>query len=197
MKFLGVFLSSLFLSGCLHAWVLPVQKISLESQIPTEDWLLPPESKLFDWQKEGKTFAEVFYPESCDWVDLVRVVDGDTLVVETNTKIRMLGIDSPESVIPNTPPEPYGIEASQVLKDLLRDEHQVCLLSDPVGDKYDKYDRRLAYVFLEDGTDLNAMMIELGAAKGYFRFPLVRTDEFKKLHNAARKEYLGVWGIGK
>lgn len=193
MKFFTLFLAGLLLSGCLHAWVLPVQEVSLSSQIPTEDSLSSPHSKLFDWQKEGKTFTETFYPESCEWVDFLRVVDGDTLVVQTNTKIRMLGIDSPESVIPNTPPEPYGLEASQVLKNLLREETTVCLLEDPVGDKEDRYERRLAYVYLKDGTDLNATMIELGAAKGYFRFPLVRTDEFKKLHNAARKEKLGLW----
>lgn len=193
MKFIGVFLVSLLLSGCLHAWVLPTQEVSLESQIPTEEWFLRPESKMFDWQKEGKTFAEVFYPESCDWVSLVRVVDGDTLVVQTKTKVRMLGINSPESVIPNTPPEPYGLEASQALKDLLQAEDQVCLLEDPVGDKEDKYGRRLAYVFLEDGTDVNATMIQMGAAEGYFRFPLVRTDEFKKLHDEARRKKVGLW----
>ena len=181
--------SVLFLSGCLHSWSLPLKNLDLESQIPPYD---SEDSRAFSVPLGGD-FASTFFPDTCDWVPLKRVVDGDTIIVYSNTRVRMLGIDAPESAIPDTPPEPFGKESSRILTDVMRNQDRVCLIADPIGDKRDKYDRELAYVFLEDGLDVNAWLIETGAVEGYFRFPLTRTDEFRDLHNQARREKLGLW----
>jgi len=95
---------------------------------------------------------------------VVGVVDGDTLKVElggTVERIRLIGVDTPETVHPQKPVEFFGKEASAFARRLA--EGQVVRLEkDPTGDTRDKYGRLLRYVFLPDGTLLNAEIISPG-----------------------------------
>ena len=100
---------------------------------------------------------------------VVKVVDGDTISVNiggVNTSVRMIGIDTPETVDPRKPVQCFGQEASNKAKATLSNQ-MVYLELDPSQGKYDKYDRLLAYVFLANGTNFNELMIKDGYAYEY------------------------------
>ena len=89
---------------------------------------------------------------------VTRVVDGDTQILDGHERVRLIGVDTPETKHPNKPVEYYGKEATAFTKKMLQGK-TVRLEFDQAnahrGHK-DKYRRTLAYVFLEDGTFLNA-----------------------------------------
>jgi micrococcal nuclease len=70
---------------------------------------------------------------------------------------------------------------------------RVCLISDPKADKLDKYGRLLAYIFSEQGTDINAELLKLGFASGYYYFPFSRKTEFRRYEESAKTLKSGVW----
>jgi len=130
---------------------------------------------------------------------VVRVVDGDTFVAREDgasddVTIRMLGINTPETVDPRKPVECFGKEASAKLKELLTGK-RVELVPDPQADERDKYQRLLRNVVLEDGTDVNAFMVREGYAYAYLSFPLNRDrrEELRTLEELARSAKSGVW----
>ena len=97
---------------------------------------------------------------------VVRVVDGDTLVVDingTDTKVRPIGVDTPELVHTNASKNvPEGTTASDYTKNLLTGKN-VYLEYD--AGPTDKYGRTLAYVYTEDGVMVNDLLLEEGMAK--------------------------------
>ena len=81
---------------------------------------------------------------------VTRVVDGDTVKVEVRgveTTVRLVGIDTPETVRPGTPVECFGPAASARTKHLLRPGQAVRLVTDPTQDVRDRYGRLLAYLY--------------------------------------------------
>lgn len=131
-----------------------------------------------------------------------RVVDGDTFVARLDNepgewKIRMLGINTPETVDPRRPVQCFGKQASAKLKSLLT-ERRVRLAPDPQADERDKYGRLLRNVYLTDGTDVNALMVREGYAYAYLSFPLTpaRKRELKALETEARVAKRGLWAPG-
>lgn len=131
--------------------------------------------------------------------DVVRVVDGDTLKVlisnppselaEEET-IRLLGVDTPETVHPSNPVEHFGEEASNFSKSSL-EAQQVYLAFD--WDLRDNYDRLLAYVYLQNGLCHNAMIIQQGYGFAYLTYPFQIMDEFEALQGYARDHKAGMW----
>ncbi|MEZ5169262.1 MAG: thermonuclease family protein [Acidimicrobiia bacterium] len=122
-----------------------------------------------------------------------RVVDGDTLVVAGGTRIRLIGIDTPETVHPSKPVECFGREASAVTEQLLAPGTEVRLVYDV--ERTDRYDRTLAYVYrLDDGLFVNAELLEQGYAQ-ISTFPpnVAHVDEFRDLQTEAREEQRGLW----
>lgn len=134
-----------------------------------------------------------------DLVQVTRVVDGDTFWVENgiekDRRVRLLGIDAPESRKSFKKEVQYfGKEASDYLKQLIGGK-KVRLVYD-VNPK-DRYGRTLAYVYLEDGTFVNAELVSKGYAVVMTIAPNVRyAEDFVKLQAEARKEGLGLWGKG-
>ncbi len=130
---------------------------------------------------------------------VVHVVDGDTIDVEKDgvkVRVRLIGINAPESVDPRRPVQCFGIEASNEMKRIL-DGQSVRLEQDPSQDTYDKYHRLLAYVFLPDGTNVNEHMIAAGFAHEYtYRLPYRYQKEFKAAEAAAREAERGLWNTG-
>lgn len=121
-----------------------------------------------------------------------RVIDGDTLVVNQNPvslPVRLIGVNTPETVHPFKPVEFYGKEASDYLK--YRLEGQTVSLSFD-SERQDKYGRLLAYVYLED-TLINAELIEKGYGFAYTRFPFKFLEEFVKLQAKAQLLGVGLW----
>jgi len=128
-----------------------------------------------------------------------KVVDGDTLEAKLDDegkifKIRLLGINTPETVDPRRPVECFGKEASNKMKELLTGK-RIRLEADPQADERDKYGRLLRNAFLEDGTDINAFMVREGYAYAYLSFPLdaKRKKELKKLQEDAKMAQRGLW----
>lgn len=128
-----------------------------------------------------------------------RVVDGDTLQVrfdvgETAT-IRLLGVNTPETVDPRKTVECFGKEASAFSHDQLEGK-LVRLDADPKADERDKYGRLLRNLTLENGTDFNAKLVAEGYAHAYLSFPLdpVRKKQLSDLEAAAKEAKKGLWG---
>lgn len=133
------------------------------------------------------------FPDNCDWQALDRVVDGDTIALKNKEKVRFIGINTPEVKGPYTEEQPFGKEASAQMKLFLKDAGKVCLITDSIGDTYDKYDRRLAYVYDESGKNLNVEMVNLGLAKVYRKFPFDHKQKFLEYEQVAHSHRLGVW----
>lgn len=137
---------------------------------------------------------------SAAFYQVVRVIDGDTIVVKINDKnetVRLIGINSPEVNDPRKPVECFGHEASNKAKEILTGK-KVRLEADPTQSDRDKYGRLLRYVFLKDGTNFNQLMIEQGYAFEYtYHFPYRYQKEFKQAQKKAEKEGMGLWEEGR
>ncbi len=130
------------------------------------------------------------------FVKVTHVVDGDTFDVQDSTgqttRIRFIGLDAPESrKTPHEDVQYYGKEAKEYLKQRLKNQ-QVRLVNDV--EPHDKYGRTLAYVYLADGTFLNAELVEQGYAVIMTIPPNVaHADELLELQQQARKNKRGLW----
>ncbi|WP_166626761.1 thermonuclease family protein [Jeotgalicoccus sp. S0W5] len=131
-------------------------------------------------------------------VTLYRVVDGDTVNVlnEQNEelKLRLLLIDTPETVHPNKPVEPFGPEASARLTELLNSDEQLYIEYDE-GAKTDHYDRELVYLYVGD-TNVHEVLLEEGLARvGYIYEQQKYLDEFRAAEQIAKDQQIGIWSI--
>lgn len=131
---------------------------------------------------------------TADKVKVTSVVDGDTIKVKLGTKtetIRIIGIDTPETVDPRKPVQCYGKEASARMKKLVNGK-TVTLEKNPAEER-DKYDRLLRYVFI-GSKDIGASMIQDGYAFSYKQFPHPKLDAYNKLETKAKDAKKGLWG---
>ena len=122
-----------------------------------------------------------------------RVIDGDTIVVNINgkkEKVRLIGVDTPETKHPQKPVQRFGKEAYLFTKKMVEGK-EVRLEYD--WQKRDKYGRLLAYVFLTDGTFLNAEIIKQGYGFAYTKYPFKYLDEFRRYEREARENKRGLW----
>ncbi|OPA77009.1 nuclease [Paenibacillus selenitireducens] len=127
---------------------------------------------------------------------VVKVVDGDTLDVEFNGKkerIRLLLVDTPETVHPSKPVEPFGPEASAFAKKTLTDQPVRVELD--VSER-DKYGRLLAYIWIGDKM-FNEMLLEQGLARVAYVYPpnVKYVDQFREIQKKAQQAELGIWSI--
>lgn len=125
-----------------------------------------------------------------------RVVDGDTIHVTRNgqrTKVRLLGIDTPETVHPSQPIECFGPESSAFATDVL-DGKSVVLEFDPNQSRLDRFGRTLAYVWV-DGEMFNARALREGFAEQYRKDTTHPwASDFETIETEARDAGLGLWG---
>lgn len=127
---------------------------------------------------------------------VVRIIDGDTFVVDDGSEkgetVRLIGVDAPETRrSANREIGHYGEESKVYLTQLLANRH-IFLVYD-VG-KTDRYRRTLAYVYLPDGTFVNADLIRNGYATAMTVPPnVVHADLFAKLEQDARRKRRGLW----
>ena len=127
---------------------------------------------------------------------VLKVVDGDTIHVDANgqsLKIRMIGLDTPETVDPRKPVQCFGLEASAQAKTILGGQ-SVYLETDPSQDTIDRFGRTLAYVWIESGRLFNLDMIAEGYAFEYtYDLPYRYQQDFKAAQNDARAQERGLW----
>lgn len=127
---------------------------------------------------------------------VVRVVDGDTLVVDVagnDERVRLIGIDTPESVKQGSPVECFGKEASAHTKALLRRGTPIRLVLDV--EERDRFDRLLAYVYrASDGEFVNLALARDGYA-GVLTYPpnVAHVDDFRAAVSDARRDGRGLW----
>lgn len=144
--------------------------------------------------------AEVIQPPSSGQiVRVAKVVDGDTIVIESGGQkynVRFIGIDTPETVDPRRPVGCFGKEASNEAHRLM-DNQSVVLVKD-ISDT-DKYGRLLRYVYLVKDNDswlfVNDYLVRNGFAKSSTYPPDVKhQEEFKQAEVEAREAKRGLWG---
>lgn len=128
-------------------------------------------------------------------VQVVRVIDGDTIqvccIAGRRERVRYIGIDTPETKHPTKGVEYFGEEAAEANRKLV-DGKTVRLEFDV--QQRDRYGRILAYVYLEDGTFVNAWLVEHGFAQVMTVPPNVTHQElFLKLQREARDARRGLW----
>ncbi|ABG04859.1 nuclease (SNase-like) [Rubrobacter xylanophilus DSM 9941] len=162
-------------------------------------------------------FALLFYPVSRVGFDgliyrlggsdqlygeVTKVTDGDTITVEVqgrSTPVRLIGVDTPETVAPEQPIGCYGPEASAYTERTLQDR-LVRLEIPRVGDSEDAYGRTLAYVYIDTDGDgeyerlFNEDLIEQGYARTT-TFAHTYRREFERLREEAEERSLGLWSI--
>jgi micrococcal nuclease len=126
------------------------------------------------------------------------VTDGDTIHIDmegNDETVRLIGINTPETVDPRRPVECFGKEASARLKELANGKI-VRLEYDESQALRDTYGRLLAYVYLEDGQMLNRKMVAEGYAYEYtYMTPYKYQSEFRELQNIARTSNRGLWSV--
>ena len=157
----------------------------------------PPQKGLSANSEQRAVGDNVYYAVS-------RVIDGDTIVLSDGLKVRLTGIDTPEvyfseKLLKDSKKsgqdiktiQDLGRRASAFTKELclgkkVRLEYDV--------DRFDRYKRTLAYVYLEDGTFINAKILQEGFAQVMTVVPNVKhADLFIKLQNEAREASRGLW----
>jgi micrococcal nuclease len=135
-------------------------------------------------------------PEDVEAARVVNVVDGDTVDVRVGgreERVRLIGIDTPETVHPRQPVMCYGREASQRAEALLQGQ-TVFLEADPSQDSRDRFGRLLRFVWLEDGRMVNQVLVAEGYAFEYtYDLPYRYQREFRAAERAAREAGLGLW----
>ncbi|MEK7602915.1 MAG: thermonuclease family protein [Patescibacteria group bacterium] len=126
---------------------------------------------------------------------VTKFYDGDTIAVNMDgveEKVRMIGVDTPETHDPRKSVECFGKNASEFTRQLIA-EQPVRLEADPQNSNRDRYNRLLRYVFLPDETLVNAEIIKQGYGFAYTSFPFTKLDEFRTLESGARAASKGLW----
>ena len=192
-KLISVLLALIIIAGCI-LYFFP-------SYLPDE---LLPVSRAFRSWADGTIdrIEKRIWPEPESGPDLlsyevIRAIDGDTILISVSgaeTMVRLIGIDAPESVHPDAEKNtPEGERASLFLKQYV-DGRRVTLEYDQ--ELKDKYDRTLAYVYV-DGMMLQDMMLGMGMARTLVMEPNTRYQHhFEMIEREAREGGSGFWGTG-
>ncbi len=124
-------------------------------------------------------------------LEAVRVIDGDTIQLADGSKVRYIGIDTPESVDPKKPVQCYAHEATQKNRELI--EGKVLRFEKDTSNT-DRYGRKLRYVWADD-LFVNLELVRLGYARAV-NYPPDTTDSvlFHAAENQAKTARRGLWG---
>lgn len=144
----------------------------------------------------GGTVDEICSVGECETATVDRVIDGDTVDVVTQagniSRVRVLGIDTPETVHPERPVECMGPEASAATNELLPVGMQVTVVADAAVDQQDRYGRELAHIWA-DGVNLGHELLLRGLATTT-TFPHSLTGQYADAQDAAEQRAVGLWG---
>jgi len=123
------------------------------------------------------------------------VHDGDTLKLNNNTKIRLLGIDTPELARQHQATQPFAQQAKRALQKLVEQNQDHVGLVGGI-EKFDKYHRRLAHLYLSNGDSIQAHLLRLGLATAYTTPPNIRLNRcYQQAEAFARQQKLGIWSL--
>jgi len=127
---------------------------------------------------------------SQDVVTVKRVIDGDTILLANGQRVRLIGVDTPETKHPQKPVQRFGNEAYLFTKRMVEGKE---VRLEYNWQKRDKYGRLLAYVYLLDGTLLNGEIIKQGYGFAYTKYPFKYLVEFRQYEKEARDNGRGLW----
>lgn len=120
------------------------------------------------------------------------IYDGDTLRLDDGRKIRLIGINTPELGKKDKPAEPYAIKAKNALKAIVKESKSITLRYGK--DKKDRYGRFLAHVFLADGQNIQATLLNQGLARVITVPPNTQfTSCYLDVERQARCNKTGLW----
>lgn len=119
-----------------------------------------------------------------------RVIDGDTIVLDGGERVRLIGVQAPERNDPRPEVRRMAEQAGEFTRRLC-EGRAVRLEYD--FQPQDRYGRTLAYIYLEDGTLVNAELIRQGYANAYTRFPFRYLEDFRAHQQEARAAGRGLW----
>jgi len=141
-------------------------------------------------------------------VKVIDVIDGDTIIVQFPDgrieKVRLLGIDTPEKKAGKNRPYEYdditdlnylakwGIIATEFTRSMLEGKEAYIEFDENAGLR-DRFGRLLAYVYLENGTDFNALLVENGFARVYVEGEFKKEDYYLVLEKEAMENRRGLW----
>ena len=140
--------------------------------------------------------AKSFQQNNPGLYSVSKFVDGDTIEVNMNghnEKVRLIGVDTPETHKPNTPVQCYGPAAAAFTKRSLENK-QFRLVSDELTTDRDKYGRLLRYIYLQDNINFNQTIISNGYGFYYPYFPFTKKTDFASAQDKAKLNNLGLWG---
>jgi micrococcal nuclease len=129
---------------------------------------------------------------------VTNVVDGDTIDISVSdgkyeyTRIRLLGVDTPETKNPRQDVMYFGPEASEFVAKTVLNKNIKVILDEP-GPTRDKYNRLLAYIELPDGNILNELIIKNGFGYADLRFSHSDFDSYENTMNKALEQKTGLW----
>ncbi|MDQ7003930.1 MAG: thermonuclease family protein [Ghiorsea sp.] len=125
------------------------------------------------------------------WVSVKSITDGDTFKTTKGEKIRLLGINTPETRKDTSPAQPFANQAKQALKKMI-DGKQVRLSFDK--EKKDRYGRTLAHIYTRDGLWVNAELVRLGLAHVYTFAPNTKlANRLTSIEQQAIRQNTGMW----
>ena len=126
---------------------------------------------------------------------VLKVIDGDTIVLKLQNQtetVRLLGVDTPETVHPTKDVECFGPEASTFTRTMLKEGAVVKLARDV--EPRDRFQRLLAYLYLADGTFFNQLLIDQGFARNLSIEPNTTfASQFASHESTARDRRVGLW----
>ncbi|MBT2605733.1 thermonuclease family protein [Bacillus sp. ISL-53] len=188
-SYLNVFLLTalclITLSGCQAASDNLVNQSKQEDSLSNEGIRSSADSSN---EEKGKTFT----------AEIIKVIDGDTVKIKmangNQETVRLLLIDTPETVHPSKPVQPFGPEASKFAKQLMPAGSKV-EVETGIGER-DKYGRLLAYFYV-DGKMVNKLLLEKGLARvAYVYAPNTKyLDELENIQKQAQQDEIGIWSI--
>ena len=145
------------------------------------------------WRYFADEHAPPVFHEPGAKVLVERVVDGDTLRLADRTRVRLIGVDTPETKRPDSPVEPFGPEASEFTRAHVEGRF-VRLEFDK--ERHDKYERVLAYVYLDDWF-LNEELIRAGLGRAITNHPYSESMKrrFRKAQQEAQRARRGIWSV--
>ncbi|WP_233212263.1 thermonuclease family protein [Sporosarcina sp. P16b] len=176
----------------------PEEEISKETEEKPVPVVAPPKNdsskvtpeKLKDSTETSGTTARI--P-----VELVKVIDGDTIKILYNGReqnVRYLLIDTPETNHPRLGKQPFGDEAKARNKELI--ESGTLEIEFDIGERFDKYDRLLAYIYV-DGKSIQKILLSEGLARVAYVYPpnTRHVDPYEKAQAIAKEKKLGIWSV--
>ena len=127
-----------------------------------------------------------------DYPLVQRVIDGDTIALSADEKVRLLGVDTPELHHPQKPVQCFAREAMEYTRQRVEGKSVKLTYEGPPKDRYG---RILAWVWYGEGFKqlLNADIIRDGYGFSYRKYPTSKLEEFNKLETYARDNNLGLW----